>query len=81
MPLGVPLHSWQAVASCGSSIGFKSMLFASKVLSQCALELARHPEMIAAARDEHIRVTDGRLYRCPIPDDLTPTGIRKKESA
>jgi aminobenzoyl-glutamate utilization protein B len=80
MPLGVPLHSWQAVASCGSSIGFRSMLFASKVLAQCALELAQHPEVLAAARDEHISATGGRPYRCPIPDDLAPTVTCKGEA-
>jgi aminobenzoyl-glutamate utilization protein B len=30
MPLGTPGHSWQTVASSGSSIGMKGMVFAAK---------------------------------------------------
>jgi aminobenzoyl-glutamate utilization protein B len=37
-PLGTPGHSWQTVASSGSSIGAKGMIFASKAMALAALE-------------------------------------------
>lgn len=76
MPLGVPLHSWQAVASCGSGIGFASMLFAAKVLALTALDLLGDPILLTEARRELDRATGGRTYNCPIPPGLKAPGQR-----
>ena len=38
-PLGTPGHSWQIVASSGSSIGAKGMLLAAKALALAGLDL------------------------------------------
>ncbi|MBN1151595.1 MAG: amidohydrolase [Dehalococcoidia bacterium] len=72
MPLGVPLHSWQAVAACGSSIGLKSMLWASKVLALSTLDVIRNPDVVSAARREHSGAVSGRRYECPIPAEAKP---------
>ncbi len=72
MPLGVPLHSWQAVASCGSEIGFKGMHFVAKSLALTALDLLQSPALVEAARQEFERTTGGKEYLCPIPGDLKP---------
>jgi aminobenzoyl-glutamate utilization protein B len=79
MPLGVPLHSWQAVASCGSSIGLKAMLFMSKTLALTVLDLLRDPELLRAARREFVHSTEGKPYKCPIPDELKPSATRLTE--
>jgi len=70
MPLGVPLHSWQTVASCGSTIGLKAMLFMAKTLALTVLDVLREPELVRAARREFVHSTAGKPYRCPIPPEL-----------
>ncbi len=72
MPLGVPLHSWQAVASCGSRIGFKAMLFVSKALALTVFDLLQNPDLVRAARQEFLTSTGGKAYECPIPPELKP---------
>ena len=72
IPLGVQIHSWQAVASCGSPIGFKSMLFAAKSLALTVLDLLQSPELVHAALREFETATGGKPYSCPIPAGLTP---------
>lgn len=49
---GTPAHSWQAVAAGGTSIGYKGMQNAAKVLALTAIELFEKPEHIAAAKAE-----------------------------
>lgn len=76
MPLGVPLHSWQAVASCGSSIGFKAMIWASKVLALTALDVVQSHDVVGSAHEEFVAASGGREYVCPIPADLKPPSTR-----
>lgn len=56
-PLGIPNHSWQIVAISGSSIGFKGMIFAAKVLALTATGLLTKPEILKAAHEEFNQVT------------------------
>lgn len=49
---GSPGHSWQNVASGGSTIGTKALLNAAKVFSLTAIDLYTHPELIEAAKTE-----------------------------
>ncbi len=74
LPLGVPLHSWQAVASCGSRIGFTSMLFVARVLALTVLDLLGDPAVLSEARREHDLATGGRPYHSPIPAALKAPG-------
>lgn len=74
MPLGVPLHSWQAVAACGSSIGYTAMLWVSKVLALAACDVLLDSGLTKAARDEFVAATGGKKYECPIPAELRPPG-------
>lgn len=71
-PLGTPGHSWQIVASSGSSIGAKGMLLAAKGLALAALELLTQPEQLAAARAEFARKTGGKQYVSPLPAGTVP---------
>jgi aminobenzoyl-glutamate utilization protein B len=72
MPLGVPLHSWQAVASCGSTIGLKTMLWVAKVLALTVLDVLRSPDVLRAAQEEFATTMGGKRYECPIPAELKP---------
>lgn len=49
---GTSAHSWQAIASGGTSIGHKGMLVASKTLALTAQQLFRDPETLRRARAE-----------------------------
>ncbi|MGN1001370.1 MAG: M20 family metallopeptidase [Oscillospiraceae bacterium] len=73
-PSGCPGHSWQNV-SCGhSSLGYKGMLHAAKVLACAAAELYEKPELLAKARAEFEKKT-ACGYTCPIPPDAVPTAL------
>ena len=69
VPLGCPGHSWQHVASSGSSIGKKGMLVAAKTMALCGLDLVEHPEEIAKAKAEFQEKTKDSPYKCPFPRD------------
>ena len=71
-PLGTPGHSWQTVASSGSSIGAKGMILAAKTMALAGLDLVTKPELLAAAKAEFERARAGRSYVTPLPPDATP---------
>jgi len=71
-PLGTPPHSWQTVASSGSSIGFKGMLFAAKGLALTALDLFTKPDLLDAARTEFEHDQQGKHYISPLPEGTIP---------
>ena len=66
-PIGSPGHAWPVVACSGRSTGHKSMLFAARVLGGAAAELMISPDVIAAAKAEFERKTEGNPYGSPIP--------------
>jgi aminobenzoyl-glutamate utilization protein B len=72
-----PGHSWQNVATVGSSIGEKGLLTAAKVLAVSAAELFEQPSIIEAAQQELRKRLGDRTYRSLIPSDRTvPQRIR-----
>ncbi len=71
-PLGTPGHSWQTVASSGSGIGSKGMLFAAKCLALAGLDLLTTPELLTQARTEFIAAKNGEKYVTPLPEDAVP---------
>jgi aminobenzoyl-glutamate utilization protein B len=52
---GTPSHSWQALATSGTSIGVKGMLVAAKTLSLTAIDLFRDRRTLNEAQAEHRR--------------------------
>jgi aminobenzoyl-glutamate utilization protein B len=68
MPADSPGHSWQNVASIGSSIGEKGILYAANVLALTALDLLEQPQQIQAARADWQKQMEGRKYFSFIPD-------------
>ena len=71
-PLGTPGHSWQTVASSGSSIGAKGMIFAAKAMALAGLDLLTEPELLAQAKIEFDEARAGQVYVSPLPPDSTP---------
>ena len=74
--MGTQLHSWQAVAQGGTSIGHKGMLHAGKIMAATAVEMMLNPELIAEAKAELVEKLDGATYVCPIPADIKPAARR-----
>jgi len=70
--LGTPGHSWTTVATCGMSIGHKSLIFASKTMAGAALELMTDKDLLKKAQDELKERLAGRKYKSPVPPDAKP---------
>ncbi len=68
-PLGTPAHSWQMVASSGSSIGSKGMLFAAKAMAMTGLDLLRNPDLLEKAGEEFAEARGDVTYKSALPDE------------
>jgi aminobenzoyl-glutamate utilization protein B len=71
-PFGSPAHSWQIVASSGSSVGMKGMLLAAKAIALAGIDLLTKPEVLAAAKAEFNQRQRGKQYVSPIPEGTIP---------
>ncbi|MCR9385959.1 M20 family metallopeptidase [Vibrio metoecus] len=69
---GTPLHTWQAVSQGNTSISYKGMIAAAKVMAATGLEVLFNPELVRQAKAELERVRKVNPYHCPIPDDVKP---------
>lgn len=49
----IPGHHWAVTALSGMGIGHKGMLFASKAIAQCSVDILRKPEVINEWWEEH----------------------------
>jgi len=49
---GTPAHSWQAVASGGTTIGEKGLHLAARTLATAAVDMIRSPELLQRASEE-----------------------------
>jgi aminobenzoyl-glutamate utilization protein B len=74
---GTPAHSWQAVASGGTTIGEKGMLVAAKTLALTMADLYTDPAKVAEARAEFDRLRGGRTWRSRFGDREPPLDYRK----
>ncbi|MEM2137279.1 MAG: hypothetical protein QXI93_04920, partial [Candidatus Methanomethylicia archaeon] len=68
--LGSPGHSWQNVASAGTSIGHKGCIYAAKVIAITALEIISKPKLIEEAWKEFKDKTRDKEYKSPIPPEI-----------
>jgi aminobenzoyl-glutamate utilization protein B len=76
MPQGIPLHSWLATASHGTSIGFKSAATASKVLALTGMDLLTDAAFRKQVKADFEKRTKGFTYKSPIPDLIKePAGL------
>jgi aminobenzoyl-glutamate utilization protein B len=72
-PLGTPAHSWQIVASSGSSIGAKGMVLAAKAMALTGIDLLTRPDILAEAKAEFARRKRGAPSISPLPEGATPS--------
>lgn len=80
-PAGVQLHSWQATASFGSSIGFKGMHLAAKTMALSAFDLLMDEIIIEKARAEFKKNTESKQYKVGIPEEILPPSEKKLEKS
>jgi aminobenzoyl-glutamate utilization protein B len=78
-PLGTPGHHWSAAACAGMSIGHKCLAVAAKVMAASALDFLAQPQTIQKMREEWTARKKGREYTSPLPPDLEPRVVLKKE--
>jgi aminobenzoyl-glutamate utilization protein B len=69
---GTSSHSWQAIASGGTSIGNKGMIVAAKTLAMTALDLFTDPALVAAAKGEHQQRIGPDFEYSPLLGDRDP---------
>lgn len=70
--VGSPGHSWQNVASGGTSIGQKSSIFASKIMTATVIDLLLKPVTLKKAKEELKNRMSDLIYKSPLPPDLKP---------
>jgi aminobenzoyl-glutamate utilization protein B len=78
-PLGTPGHHWSAVACAGMSIGHKCLAVAAKTMAAACLDFLAQPETIKKMREEWTGRKKGREYKSPLPADLKPRVLPKRE--
>lgn len=73
-PAGMPGHTWQTVACGKTSIAYKGMLCAGKVLAATAIDLFEDEEMLNKAKAEFEKRSKGG-YVCPIEPGAKPIAL------
>lgn len=71
-PASVQLHTWQATASFGTSIGMKGMHQAAKIMAGSVYDSLQNPEIIEKARAEFDKNRAGVEYVPAIPSEVQP---------
>lgn len=75
---GTSGHSWQAIAAGGTTIGYKGMQVAAKVLAQAAIELYKSPGVVTQAKAElNERRGKDFVYTPLLGDRKPPLDFRK----
>lgn len=72
-PIGIQLHTWQATASFGSSIGIKGMHFAAQTMALSAYDLLlNNNHILERANEEFNLSTKDKSYVAGIPENVKP---------
>jgi len=69
---GVAAHTWQAAACAGMTIGQKGMVVAAKTLAITGIDLFTNPQLVADAKVEFRKQTQGKTYKSAIPEGTKP---------
>ena len=69
---GTGLHTWQAIAAGGTSLGHKGLMVAAKTLALTAAELLEDPELLAQAKTEFNQRRGGDFQYEPLLGDRAP---------
>lgn len=60
VPIGMPMHCWQAAALAGSSVGEKTMMYAAKVMAATAIDFIADQKLVQAAKEEFERTVKNK---------------------
>lgn len=74
--VGAPIHSWQATACFGTSIGIKGAVYGAKVMAAVGLKLLTEPDILQQAKAEFKAATQGQPYVCAVAEDIPPYQVR-----
>ena len=76
MPKGTGIHTWQATACHGTSLGYKSAVTAAKVLALTGIDLFTDAEFLKQVKADFAKRTKDFTYKSPIPDIIKePSGL------
>lgn len=67
-PVGIASHTWMSCACTGSTIGLKAMIFAARSMAATVYDLLTKPQLLAAAKEEFLKATDGEKYISPFDE-------------
>lgn len=69
-----PGHSWQVVSQSNSSIGYRGLLQAIKILMLASIRTLKNPEAIAKAKEE-VKKKNGGKFISPMPKEVQPPAV------
>lgn len=69
---GTPLHTWQAVSQGNTSVAYKGMMSAAKIMAATGLEVMLNHDIVERAKEELELACKKNPYQCPIPHDVVP---------
>ncbi len=69
---GTAAHSWQMTAQGKSSIAYKGMLLAAKIMAATAYDFLTDPALVTKAREDWLASLDGETYPGLLPKDAKP---------
>lgn len=69
---GTAFHSWQCVAQGKSSIAYKGMIAAAKIMACTGVDLLTKPELLESAKKDWVENLEGETYPNPLPADVKP---------
>jgi aminobenzoyl-glutamate utilization protein B len=71
-PLGTASHHWSQTSCAAHPLGFKGMDVAAKVLGASLVDLLSDPKLVAQAKEEFAKSTQGKPYVSPLAADAKP---------
>jgi aminobenzoyl-glutamate utilization protein B len=71
-PLGTASHHWSQTSCAAHPLGFKGMDVAAKVLGASLVDLLSDPKLVAQAKEEFAKSTQGKPYISPLAADAKP---------
>ena len=74
---GTAAHSWQAVSQGKRPWAHKMSRYAAKIMAATAVKLFESPDVLEAAKKEHLENVGPNGYEPPIPKDVKPKAISK----
>ena len=76
LPEGCMVHTWQATACHGMSIGHKGLMMSTKAIASLGADLFTDADLLAAAKADFKERVGDNVYKSPLdPEMLRPLGL------